>query len=116
MAWWPAQGHVKVKFKEDEDIRLQELVERFGTDNWSAVAAEMRNRNARQCRDRWSNYVNPKIENSPWTKEEERLLEERHAHWGTKWCAIAHFFPNRSKNDIKYRCLRQQRAKEQAAA
>jgi hypothetical protein len=78
-----------------------DIVNRIGSNDWPAVATQMCGRNARQCRERWTNYINPVIVNAPWTKEEEKLLEEKFEEYGTRWQAIAIFFPTRSKNHIK---------------
>jgi hypothetical protein len=94
-------GQYKVKFTASEDARLKELVARYGTNSWSTIAAEMPDRNARQCRERWTNYINPSIVFSPWTASEEALLDQKFAEYGTNWQVIAAFFPNRSKNQIK---------------
>jgi hypothetical protein len=96
-----APGRFKVKFTAAEDFRLMKIVNEIGSRDWPAVASQMCGRNARQCRERWTNYINPAIVNAPWSEEEERLLEEKLEEFGTRWQAIAIFFPTRSKNHIK---------------
>jgi hypothetical protein len=44
------------------------------------------------------------------------LLEEKFAIFGTKWQAIASFFPARSRNDVKYHWLQKQRQLARLAA
>jgi len=57
----------KSGWKQKEDEKLGELVERLGTKNWTEIAKKLneafkaRKRNGRQCRDRWLNCVNPEI-------------------------------------------------------
>jgi hypothetical protein len=97
----PVRGQFKVKFTSDEDARLRMLVERFGTKDWSAIAREMPNRDARQCRERWTNYANPALIHLPWTFEEDALLDSKFQEYGTRWQVIALFFPDRSRNQIK---------------
>jgi hypothetical protein len=94
-------GQAKIKFTSMEDARLKELVGQYGTNNWAAVASDMGDRTARQCRERWTNYINPTIIFSPWTPDEEALLDQKFAEYGSSWQAIAVFFPTRSKNQIK---------------
>ena len=94
-------GKFKNKFTPAEDALLLEVVDRFGCKDWSEVASHLQGRNARQCRERWNNYVNPAIAKLPWTPAEDRLLEQKFREFGTKWHSIAAFFPNRSKNSIK---------------
>ena len=94
-------GKFKNKFTPAEDQLLLEVVDRVGSKDWSEVASHLQGRNARQCRERWNNYVNPAIAKLPWTPAEDRLLEQKFRELGTKWHSIASFFPNRSKNSIK---------------
>jgi hypothetical protein len=40
---------------EDEQMKLEELVEQLGLRNWSLVASNMPGRTGKQCRDRYLN-------------------------------------------------------------
>ena len=91
------------KFSIDEDNLLRRLVNEHGTTNWRFIADNMAGRNARQCRDRWKNYLMPGIKNAPWTPEEDQLLEEKYAALGSQWSRIAKFFPNRTDINVKNR-------------
>jgi hypothetical protein len=102
-------GRYKCKFTLDEDVALREIVNRLGTYDWSLVASQMPGRTARQCRERWNNYVNPTLENVPWTPEEDLLLDAKFELHGTKWQVISTFFPSRSRNDIIHHWLQRQR-------
>lgn len=97
--------HPKFKFNADEDARLKELVTIYGENNWSQVAQNMPNRNIRQCKERWFNYLSPKICNNPWTQTEDSLLIEKFHEFGTRWVQIAKFFPNRTDINVKNRYL-----------
>jgi hypothetical protein len=99
----------KNKFSREDDVYLKEIVECFGCKDWGEVASYFPGRNARQCRERWTNYINPTIMKMPWTASEDILLERKHAELGAKWHVIAKFFPNRSKNYVKNRWLTKQR-------
>jgi hypothetical protein len=96
-------GSCKQKFTPEEDLRLRDIVDRWGSKDWVTVAKLMRDRTPRQCRERWTNYLNPAILNAPWTPDEDALLENKHRQFGSNWQVIAGFFPNRSKNNIKNR-------------
>ena len=63
----------------------------------------MPGRNSRQCRDRYSNYLNPVFNNCDWSKEEDKLLADKYNAYGPKWTKIREFFPKRSANNIKNR-------------
>jgi hypothetical protein len=112
----PGPGRYKCKFTSVEDAHLIDVVARCGTSDWSLVATFMYHRTARQCRERWNNYVNPALENVPWTHEEDELLDEKYNEYGTKWQAITVFFPTRSRNDIKCHWFQRQRRLDRIAA
>jgi hypothetical protein len=94
-------GCFKVKFTPAEDLHLREVVENYSTKDWSVVASHMIGRNARQCRERWNNYINPTLTNLPWTAAEDALLDDKFADIGRKWKELATYFPQRSQNQIK---------------
>lgn len=93
----------KVKFTKAEDATLALLVKELGTKDWKSIAQHMQPRTARQCRERWTNYVNPTLSQEPWTQEEDILLIEKHCEFGNHWKIIERCFPSRSKNNIKHR-------------
>jgi hypothetical protein len=97
----PGPGRFKCKFAPCEDIRLAEVVRHHGCKSWAVIARQMPGRNPRQCRERWMNYINPSLEHSPMTAEEERLLEEKCREYGPRWQIIVSFFPGRGKNFLK---------------
>jgi hypothetical protein len=90
-------------------VRLTAIVKRLGPDAWSRVAMEMPGRTGRQCRERWTNYVNPAIGNDPWTEEEQLLLLANVEEYGRHWHFLAEFFPTRSANQIKNHWFRHER-------
>ncbi|OHS95821.1 hypothetical protein TRFO_38024 [Tritrichomonas foetus] len=91
------------KFSQDEDDLLRKLVNEHGATNWRFIAENIPGRSARQCRDRWKNYLMPGISNAPWTPEEDQLLEQKYAEMGSQWSRIAKFFPSRTDINIKNR-------------
>ena len=92
-----------VKFTQAEDELLRQLVIEFGENDWRNLAKRMEGRNPRQCRDRWQNYLDPKLNNGSWTPEEDRLLLEKREELGPKWKLITTFFVNRTDSMIKTR-------------
>ena len=109
----PSYFTPKIKFTQEEDQILRDAVEKLGTSDWRAVAFHLPNRNPRQCRERWNNYVNPQVSVArPWTPEEDQLLEEKYAELGGKWQTLASFFANRSTNNVKNRFVMLQRHKK----
>ncbi|OHS99983.1 hypothetical protein TRFO_33442 [Tritrichomonas foetus] len=91
------------KFTEEEDRFLSQLVAEMGPRKWDQIAKRMPNRTARQCRDRYSNYLIPGFFNGEWSREEDELLYSKYQEFGPKWAIIKEFFKNRSPNSIKNR-------------
>jgi hypothetical protein len=107
-------GMMKVKFTAEEDGILGRLVREFGTKNWKQVAQLMRTRNARQCRERWNNYINPALRMGTWTPDEDELLLKQYAIHGSKWSKIAKVFRRRSDLSLRNRWQMLERRRLQA--
>lgn len=103
--------HPRSQFTPDEDEKLANLVHQYGDDNWEDIATLMKNRNIRQCKERWLNYLAPNVKNSPWTQEEDDLLEELYCIYGPKWVKIAQMIDGRTDINVKNRYLLIQRRK-----
>lgn len=84
-------------------MRLKMIVNHLGPKNWTVISSFMPGRTAKQCRDRYSNYLAPGIINSKWTDEEDALLYQIYNKLGNCWSNIQKFFPLRSANSIKNR-------------
>lgn len=104
--------HIHHKFTEEEDQALKDLVEEHGTNDWLTIASAMPRRNARQCRDRWMNYLQPDLDTSQWTAAEDARLLDLHSQLGSRWVQITRAFPNRTDTMIKNRFHVLQRRKQ----
>lgn len=89
------------KFTPAEDELLKSLVQMYGESKWALIAEKMQTRSPRQCRERYKNYLSPKIQNAPWTPEEENLLIQKYQQLGPKWSIISVFFAPRSDVNVK---------------
>jgi len=59
-------------------------------------------RDAKQCRERFTNHLREGIVNKSFSEEEFNLLEQLVAKYGHQWSAFAKYhFPNRSSNKLK---------------
>ena len=98
----PRKKAKKNKFTEKEDLNLIDLVSTYG-DDWKTIANKMRNRNVRQCRERWRYYLDPSLKTFQWTKTDDELLLTEVKEYGKKWKIIAQFFPLQTYVAIKNR-------------
>ncbi|KAF3391417.1 Myb-like protein AA [Penicillium rolfsii] len=62
-----------------EDARLRAAVNEYGF-RWVLVAQKVQTRNGDQCAKRWNEKLDPKLDHSPWTPEEVRILDS-HTGW-----------------------------------
>ena len=93
----------KEKFTEVEDMKLKQLVSFLGTKNWKFISKEMGTKNARQCRERWRNYLNPELNLGSYTVQEDMLIVNLFNKLGPKWKKISNYLPGRSPNSIRNR-------------
>ena len=105
----------KSKFTTEDDILLTRLVLTSSVVDWSLIASKMHNRNARQCRERWQNYLDPKLVQNEWTEYEDALIVQKQKELGPRWNAIARFFNGRSGNSVRNRYLMIMRHQEKKA-
>lgn len=95
--------HQKQKFTKKEDSQLIRLVKKFGTSKWEEISHHMERRTARQCRDRYNNYLSDNFKKGSWTENEDMLIISLYNKIGPHWLAISKSVPGRSGNDIKNR-------------
>lgn len=91
----------RTRFTKEEDELLKQLVNSQEQPNWNEVARYMKKRTARQCRERYNNYLRPNLVNGPWSKEEDELLIQLYEKYGPKWSLISQSFNSRSPVNVK---------------
>ncbi|EAY10643.1 Myb-like DNA-binding domain containing protein [Trichomonas vaginalis G3] len=101
----PRKTHPKVKFTVEDDAKLKSLVEEFGETDWNLISQKMQTRNPRQCRERWENYLSPKVNHDPFTPQEDLKLFNLYEELGPKWVAISKRFNNRTDISVKSRWM-----------
>ncbi|KAL0425344.1 UNVERIFIED_CONTAM: Myb-like protein L [Sesamum radiatum] len=105
----PARQRVG-KWTQEEDKRLKVAVTLFGPRTWKKVARCVPGRTQVQCRERWVNCLDPSLNMSKWTEEEDSKLEAAIAEHGYCWSKVAACIPHRTDNQ----CWRWRKADELA--
>ncbi|KAK8840282.1 hypothetical protein M9Y10_030837 [Tritrichomonas musculus] len=93
----------RVPFTKEEDEKVKELVQIYGTKKWIVVSSFIKGRTAKQCRDRYLNYLVPGYFMGEWSKEEDDLIIKLYDEHGPKWSVIQRSLEDRSANAIKNR-------------
>ncbi|KAH6630597.1 Homeodomain-like protein, partial [Chaetomium sp. MPI-SDFR-AT-0129] len=93
----------KGTWMKEEDEKLREAVGLYGA-RWSKIAEAVGTRNGDQCWKRWYDCLDPRIDKSPWTPEEDARLLHLVSQIGRNWSDIVHeHFPNRTSLAAKNR-------------
>ena len=104
-------------WEDFEDKAVRDLVGKYGVKKWVLIAKKLeemyniKDRNGKQCRERWHNHLNPDVKKIPLSDEEEKLIFEKHREYGNKWAEIAKALKGRTDNVVKnyfYATLRRQ--------
>mmetsp|Transcript_78009 Transcript_78009/g.189002 ORF Transcript_78009/g.189002 Transcript_78009/m.189002 type:complete len:548 (-) Transcript_78009:177-1820(-) len=103
--WQIAHPLIKGSWAPEEDELLVSLLEEIGdrVKVWSDIAGHVPGRNAKQCRERWVNNLDPTVNKGPWSAEEDAALIAAQKELGNKWSAIAERMPGRPDNAVKNR-------------
>lgn len=124
-SWWTSEEDELLKETVAEMLQQQtgcfetfsktfELPKNF---RWVDVSKKLKNRNSKQCRERFLNHLKPGINPLPWTTEEDDLLLLLVGKYSSQWKLISKYLQGRTVNMIKLRWRyfkRQNKRKEKA--
>lgn len=72
-----------------EDEVLKAAVSKYGLQQWSRVSSLLARKTAKQCKARWSEWLDPGIRKIEWSKEEDEKLLHLAKLMPTQWRTIA---------------------------
>lgn len=99
-----ARQRKTLKWTPEEDAKLTELIEEFGSKNWKKISDYMVSRNPVQCLHRWSKILQPGLVKGPWTVEEDRkLIEWVRKQGAMKWSMCSEYIKGRSGKQCRER-------------
>jgi hypothetical protein len=96
-------GLVKGPWNRQEDEEVLAWVQLHGPLDWAGCSELVSGRSAKQCRERWTNTLDPNIKKGDWTDVEDGVIFREYRARGPKWTEIAKLIPGRSENSIKNR-------------
>ncbi|KAF9425614.1 Transcription factor myb3r-1 [Podila epigama] len=92
---------IKGPWTPEEDRQLKSLVQELGAEKWVLIASRLGSRTGKQCRERYVNHLDPRINKSPFTHEEDLRILELYNQLGSKWAEMSKLMPGRPDNAIK---------------
>lgn len=96
-------GLVKGPWSHFEDEQVISWVQLHGASDWAGCSMLVEGRSAKQCRERWTNTLDPSIKKGDWTEAEDAVIFREYRLRGPKWTEIAKLMPGRPENAIKNR-------------
>jgi hypothetical protein len=103
------RGGIKTKpWSHTEELLLKDLVAEHGIKKWAKIARALNksfnsHRKGKHCRERWNNHLNPEINKSEWSYEEDLILLSEFKKIGKKWSSISKCLNGRTENAVKNR-------------
>lgn len=93
-------------FSKQEDEKLMYLVKNCGKKlDWRTISLDMVGRTPRQCRERYMNYLDPRLVKSEWTREEDNLILNEYNKIGNRWQRISEMLCGRSASSVRNRIV-----------
>lgn len=103
-------------WSKEEDRVLMEIVQaRAKRGQWRIVAEQVcarvagSSKKAKCCRERWTNHLDPSVNNDPWTQNEIEIYEKHIQEFGKRWSEISKRLSGRTDHAIKNRFYSEKR-------
>lgn len=94
----------------EDKILCEVMMSRGDKIQWKDVANELNTRykgevlrTGKQCRERWTNHLDPSVNRGAWTDDEDIKLLQYLLEHGKKWSEISRLMANRTENAVKNR-------------
>jgi hypothetical protein len=88
---------------QEEDQLILKGIDLYGK-AWKVIAWKLfTNRTSKQIRDRFINYLDPAVDKSKFSVDEDLLLIELQKAYGNQWSKLKQYFPKRSSDALKNR-------------
>ena len=78
-------------WKNAEDEILKAAVMKYGLNQWPRISSLLVRKSSKQCKERWYNWLDPKLKKTEWTKEEDEQLISLVKMFPCQWKTIAPF-------------------------
>ncbi|XP_051817041.1 cell division cycle 5-like protein [Antechinus flavipes] len=76
-------------WRNTEDEILKAAVMKYGSNQWARIASLLHRKSAKQCKARWTEWLEPSIKKTEWAREEEEKLLHLARILPCQWRAIA---------------------------
>jgi hypothetical protein len=95
-----SQAESAFKWTKNEDKRLVQLVSKYGPD-WYRLTKYFPCKSSCTLKKRWFNRLDPNINKTRWSSEEDELIVKMYNQHGGNWKLMSHTLVGRPPNVIK---------------
>ena len=78
-------------WKNSEDEILKAAIMKYGLNQWSRISSLLPRKSAKQCKQRWYEWLDPSIKKTEWTRDEDEKLLQLARVFPSQWRTIAPF-------------------------
>ncbi|AWU73872.1 hypothetical protein CAS74_001675 [Pichia kudriavzevii] len=84
-----------------EDEILKAAIAKYGLNQWSRVSSLLTRKNAKQCKLRWNEWLDPRIKKLDWSPDEDKQLLNLAKLRPNQWTSIAMFLKRTANQCIE---------------